>query len=111
RGCVDGALARALELDWFCRRHYANEQSYLGFVLAMEILLVARHGRLEDARSCLADYHTLCERNGYAPNLPSINPQRGLLAFLDGEFDAARRYLERSADLRLDHFAEPEVLM
>ena len=111
RGCVEGALGRTLELDWFCRRHYAAEQAYLGFVLAMEILLVARHGRLEDARSCLADYHALCERNGYAPNLPSINPQRGLLAFLGGEFDEARKYLERSADLRLDHFAEPEVLM
>ena len=105
RGCVDGALGRTLELDWFCRRHYAAEQAYLGFVLAMKVLLVARHGRLEDARSCLAEYHALCERNGYAPNLPSINPQRGMLEFLGGEFDKAAEFLERSAELRLDHFA------
>jgi DNA-binding CsgD family transcriptional regulator len=111
RGCVDGALARTLELEWSCRRHFPTEQWHLGFVLAMEVLLVARHGRLDEARRCLADYHALCERNGYAPNLPSINPQRGLIAALSGEFDEARKYLERAADLRLDHFAEPEVLM
>jgi ATP/maltotriose-dependent transcriptional regulator MalT len=111
RGCSDGTLAHTLELDWYCRRHFATEQAYLGFVLAMEILLLARYGRLEDMRRCLDDYHALCERNGFAPNLPSINPQRGLLAFLSGEYDEARRYLERTADLRPDHFAEPELLM
>src|SRR4029079_16883899 len=24
RGCVDGALARTVELNWYCRRHFAT---------------------------------------------------------------------------------------
>jgi len=80
-------------------------------VLAFEVLLLARHGDLGTARSCLAEYQTLCERNGFAPRLPSINPQRGLLAFLAGELDQAVTLLTRSADLCLDRFAEPELLL
>lgn len=110
-GCRENAAARAVELEWYCRQHFATNECYLGIVIAFEILLLARHGRLEEARRCLEDYRQLCERNGFAPNLPSINPQRGLLAFLCGDFDSARRILERSADLRPDHFAEPELLM
>jgi LuxR family transcriptional regulator, maltose regulon positive regulatory protein len=110
-GCSRGAVAQALEMDWYCRRHFATEESYLGIVLAFEILLFARCGNVADARRCLADYHALCERNRFAPNLPSINPQRGMLEFLGGDFDKAQLLFERCAELRLDHFAEPEVLL
>jgi LuxR family maltose regulon positive regulatory protein len=110
-GCSRGAVAQALEMDWYCRRHFATEESYLGIVLAFEILLFARCGNVADARRCLADYHALCERNRFAPNLPSINPQRGMLEFLGGDYDKAQLLFERCAELRLDHFAEPEVLL
>lgn len=110
-GCAADSVVRTLEMDWYCRRHFAAEESYLGIVLAFEILLFARCGNIADARRCLEDYHALCERNGFAPNLPSINPQRGMLEFLSGDFDKAQMFLERSAELRLDHFQEPEVLL
>ncbi len=106
-----GAAARAFELDRFCRSHLADRECYLGFVLAFEVLLLARHGEIAHARTCLLEYQTLCERNGFAPNLPSINPQRGMLAFLSGDFDGAVAFLNRSADLQLDRFAEPEALL
>jgi LuxR family maltose regulon positive regulatory protein len=110
-GCRPGAVAQALEMDWYCRRHFATEECHLGIVLAFEILLFGRCGNVADARRCLADYHALCERNRFAPNLPSINPQRGMLEFFDGNFDKAQLLFERCAELRLDHFAEPEVLL
>jgi LuxR family transcriptional regulator, maltose regulon positive regulatory protein len=110
-GVADGMLARAVELDQFCRRHFSVEECFLGFVLAFELLLLARHGRLADASRCLADYDSLCVRNGFAPSLPSINPQRSLLAFLAGDFDNAEVFLERSVHLRLDSYGEPELLM
>lgn len=110
-GCSPGAVAQALEMDWYCRRHFATEERHLGIVLAFEILLFARCGNAADARRCLEDYHALCERNRFAPNLPSINPQRGMLEFLGGDFDKAQLLFERCAELRLDHFAEPEVLL
>lgn len=106
-----GAVARAYEMDRFCRSHLAESESYLGFVLAFEVLLLARHGEIAHARTCLLEYQSLCERNGFAPHLPSINPQRGLLAFLSGDFDGAVAFLTRSADLQLDRFAEPEELL
>lgn len=110
-GCNPGSVAQALEMDWYCRRHFATEECHLGIVLAFEILLFARCGNVADARRCLADYHALCERNRFAPNLPSINPQRGMLEFLGGDLDKAQLLFERCAELRLDHFAEPEVLL
>ncbi|HKS56230.1 MAG TPA: LuxR C-terminal-related transcriptional regulator [Steroidobacteraceae bacterium] len=110
-GCSPGSVAQALEMDWYCRRHFATEECHLGIVLAFEILLFARCGNVADARRCLADYHALCERNRFAPNLPSINPQRGMLEFLGGDLDKAQLLFERCAELRLDHFAEPEVLL
>jgi LuxR family maltose regulon positive regulatory protein len=110
-GCQRGGLSQAYEADRFCRRHFAHSECYLGFVLAFEVLLLARHGDVATARSFLVEYQALCERNGFAPKLPSINPQRGLLAFLAGEFDQAVALLTRSADLRLDRFAEPELLL
>ena len=110
-GCSPGSVAQTLEMDWYCRRHFATEECHLGIVLAFETLLFARCGNVVDARRCLADYHALCERNRFAPNLPSINPQRGMLEFLGGDFDKAQLLFERCAELRLDHFAEPEVLL
>lgn len=110
-GCKPGAVAQALEMDWYCRRHFPTNECHLGIVLAFEILLFARCGTVADVRRCLTDYHALCERNRFAPNLPSINPQRGMLEFLEGDFDKAQLLFERCADLRLDHFAEPEVLL
>jgi DNA-binding CsgD family transcriptional regulator len=110
-GCQRGCISQAYEADRFCRRHFAENECYLGFVLAFEVLLLARHGDVATARSCLLEYQGLCERNGFAPKLPSINPQRGLLAFLAGELGQAVSLLTRSADLRLDGFAEPEPLL
>ena len=40
-----------------------------------------------------------------------MNPQRGLLAFLEGDFDAALGFLARPQLQRVDRFAEPEPLL
>jgi LuxR family transcriptional regulator, maltose regulon positive regulatory protein len=110
-GARDGALSRAHELDGFCRRQFGSHECFLGFVLAFGVLLTARHGRLSEARRWLEDYDSLCVRNGYAPNMPSINPQRAMLAFLEGDFSTARSLLEKSALTGLDPFGEPELHM
>ena len=110
-GCAAGTLTQCLAIERLARRHFATSEAYLGFVLALEVLLHARHGRVADAQRNLAEYAALCERNHFAANLPSINPQRGLLAFLDGRFDRAVAFLARPADKRIDGFAEPEVLL
>lgn len=111
RGCADGSMLHTLEMDAYCRRHFAAQEAYLGFVLALGVLMFARHGNVRDARRYLEEYLALCERNGFAPHLPSINPQRGMIEFLSGNFEKAQMVLERSAELRMDHFAEPEVLL
>src|SRR6266403_5389043 len=83
----------------------------LGFILALQVLIHARHSSVGEAQRTFADYVALVERNGFGPQHPSVNPQRGLLAFLGGEMEAALGYLNRQPGLRVDRFAEPEPLL
>jgi LuxR family maltose regulon positive regulatory protein len=91
--------------------HFSRTEAYLGLILAIEVLLFSRLTSTADARRALTDYVALCERNHYAPNLPSVNPQRGVLAFLEGDLDAALGFLARPPSKRMDRFAEPELLL
>ncbi len=110
-GCDPGTLVRCLATERLVRARFATAEAYLGFVLALEVLLNSRYGSVGDAAHQLTEYASLCERNHFAPNLPSINPQRGLLAFLAGNFEEAIGYLARPPDKQVDRFAEPEVLL
>lgn len=80
-------------------------------LLSFKTLLALRQGWVDGAKSSLAEYQSICEAIGVAANQPSINPQRGLIAFAEGDLDGARLYFERSADLRLDEFGAPEPLL
>ena len=110
-GSAEGTLLQCLATERLVRHRFATEEAYLGFVLALEVLLTARLGGVADASQKLAEYAALCERNHFAPNLPSIGPQCGLLAFLGGDFDRAIGFLARPTDQQVDRFAEPEVLL
>ena len=91
--------------------HFPHNETYLGLILAIEVLIFSRHASLGESRRALQDYIALCERNHFAPHLPSVNPQRGWLAFLEGDLDAALGFLARPQLKRIDRFAEPEPLL
>ncbi len=110
-GLHANAMSRCSITERTARLHFANDESKLGLITALQVLIYARHSSLADARRALGDYVALCERNRYAPQLPSVNPQRGLLAFLGGDMDAALGYLARAPDKRIDRFSEPEPLL
>ncbi|AUW57511.1 hypothetical protein C1T17_04705 [Sphingobium sp. SCG-1] len=80
-------------------------------ILSFQTLLAVRVGHSELATRSLQDYQAICEAIGVAARQPSINPQRGLIAFLEGRLDEARDYFERSTDLKLDEFGAPEPLL
>ena len=111
----DGAgrelLTRCAHIERLAHRHFPKNEVYLGLILAIEVLVYSRHASTAEARRALSDYVSLCERNHFAPNLPSVNPQRGLVAFLAGDFDAALGFLARAPEKRSDRFAEPEPLL
>jgi len=111
----DGAgpdlLERCAAVERLAHLHFAHNEAYLGLVLAIEVLLFSRHASTAESRRALQDYIALCERNHFAPHLPSVNPQRGLLAFLEGDLDAALGFLARPQLKRIDRFAEPEPLL
>jgi len=104
-------LERSVEVERIARQHFATDETYLGLVLAIKFFLLARYGPVADARRNLADYVALCERNHFAPRLPSVSPQRGLLAFLSGDYDAACALLTHKPGQRVDRFSEPEPLL
>ncbi|MBS0613490.1 MAG: hypothetical protein JSS24_10000, partial [Proteobacteria bacterium] len=104
-------LERSAEVERIARQHFATDETYLGLVLAIKFFLLARYGSVADARRTLAEYVALCERNHFAPRLPSVSPQRGLLAFLSGDYDAACALLTHKPGQRVDRFSEPEPLL
>ena len=113
RGCVDGALARTLELELVLPAPLRRPSSaYLGFVLAMEVLLVARHGRLDDARRCL-DRLPRALRAQRLRAEPAVDQSAARPDRMPVAASSTRRASTSSArrTCRLDHFAEPEVLM
>ena len=110
-GAELNASVRCAITEQLARLRFANDEAKLGLITALEVLLYARHAGVADARRALSEYVAVCERNEFAPQLPSVNPQRGLLAFLAGDMDAALRYLDRRPDRSTDHFNEPEPLL
>ncbi|HUI59577.1 MAG TPA: LuxR C-terminal-related transcriptional regulator [Steroidobacteraceae bacterium] len=104
-------LERCAHLEQLARRHFPQNEARLGLVLAILVLLYSRHASVADARRALEDYVALCVRNHFAPNLPSVNPQRGWIAFLGGDPDGAIGYLARSPQRIIDRFAEPEPML
>jgi LuxR family transcriptional regulator, maltose regulon positive regulatory protein len=98
-------------VERLARLHFPHNEAYLGLILAIEVLLLSRHASTAESRRTLQDYIALCERNHFAPQLPSVNPQRGWLAFLEGDLDAALGFLARPQLKRVDRFAEPEPLL
>ncbi len=110
-GVMPGALARSADVERIARQHFAMDEAHLGLVLAIKVFLQSRYGAVADAQQALAEYVALCERNHFAPHLPSVSPQRGLLAFLAGDYDGACTLLTRSPGQRIDRFAEPEPLL
>jgi LuxR family maltose regulon positive regulatory protein len=111
----DGAgpdlLERCASVERLAHLHFPHNEAYLGLILAIEVLLFSRHASTGESRRALHDYVELCERNHFAPQLPSVNPQRGWLAFLEGDLDAALGFLARPQLKRIDRFAEPEPLL
>jgi DNA-binding CsgD family transcriptional regulator len=110
-GAGPDAIGRCVAVERLARLNFSRNGAYLGLILAIEVLLFSRLATTEDSRRTLKEYVALCERNHYAPNLPSVNPQRGWLAFLEGDFDAALGFLARPQLKRTDRFLEPELLL
>jgi LuxR family maltose regulon positive regulatory protein len=110
-GAGPDVLERSAAVERLAHLHFSHNEAYLGLVLAIEVLLFSRHASLGESRRALNDYVALCERNHFAPRLPSVNPQRGWLAFLEGDLDAALGFLARPQLKRIDRFAEPEPLL
>ncbi|HVW70955.1 MAG TPA: LuxR C-terminal-related transcriptional regulator [Steroidobacteraceae bacterium] len=110
-----GARSRILErcatVERLAHLSFPRNELHRGLILAVEILLFLRHASTKEARRAFQEYVALCERNQIAAHLPSVSPQRGWLAFFDGDLDAASRFLERTQPKRLDRFAEPEPLL
>jgi ATP/maltotriose-dependent transcriptional regulator MalT len=110
-GAGPDVLERCAAVERLAHLHFPHNEAYLGLILAIEVLLFSRHASTGESRRALHDYIALCERNHFAPRLPSVNPQRGLLACLEGDFDAALGFLARPQLKRIDRFAEPELLL
>jgi LuxR family transcriptional regulator, maltose regulon positive regulatory protein len=110
-GVNPGLLERCAAVERLSYLNFSRNEAYLGLILALEVLIFCRHTNTTEARRALDDYIALCERNHFAPHLPSVNPQRGMLAFLEGDFDAALGFLARPQAKRIDRFAEPELLL
>ncbi len=94
-GAGPDAIGRCLAVERLAHLNFSRNETYLGLILAIEVLLFSRLTTAGDSRRTLKDYVALCERNHYAPHLPSVNPQRGLLAFLEGDLDVALGFLAR----------------
>jgi len=110
-GVSPGVLERCAAVERLTHLSFSRNEAYLGLILALEVLIFSRHTHTNEARRALNDYIALCERNHFAPHLPSVNPQRGMLAFLEGDLDAALGFLVRPQSKRIDRFAEPEPLL
>ena len=113
--CADLDVSDALNR---LRRYFEDSDSFVAreprartLLCSFQTLLCIRQGRNEEARASLLEYQHLCQATGAASRQPSINPQRGLIAFAEGDFEQARLYFDRSADLRLDDFGSPEPLL
>lgn len=110
-GTTPDLLERCAAVERLAYLHFPRNEAYLGLILALEVLLFSRHASTGESRRALRDYISLCERNHFEPRLPSVNPQRGLIAFLEGDLDAALGFLARPQLRRIDRFAEPEPLL
>ena len=110
-GPSDDILERSAEVERIARQHFATDETYLGLVHAIRFFLLTRYAAVADARRTLFEYVALCERNHFAPRLPSVSPQRGLLAFLSGDYDSACALLTHKPGQREDRFSEPEPLL
>jgi len=110
-GAGPDLLERCAAVERLAHVHFPRNEAYLGLILAIEVLLFTRHASTRESRRALNEYVALCERNHFAPQLPSVNPQRGLIAFLEGDLDAALGFLARPQLKRIDRFAEPELLL
>ena len=105
------AVTECAMTERMARLQFAKDETKLGLILALQVLIYARHSSVGDARRTLEDYVALVERNGFGPQHPSVHPQRGLLAFLEGDTETALEYLSRQSPRRIDRFAEPEPLL
>jgi len=110
-GAPATVLERSAETEGMARQHFATDETFLGLVLAISVILVARFGNADEASRTLSDYVAVCERNNFAPRLPSVRPQRGLVSFLYGDYDSARALLASGHGSPADRFAEPEPLL
>jgi LuxR family transcriptional regulator, maltose regulon positive regulatory protein len=104
-------VERCAAVERLARLNFPHNEAYLGLILALEVLLFSRHASVGESRRALNEYIALCERNHFSPHLPSVNPQRGWLAFLEGDFDGALGFLGRPPVKRIDRFSEPEPLL
>jgi ATP/maltotriose-dependent transcriptional regulator MalT len=110
-GAAPEAIRRCVAVERLAHLHFSRNEAYLGLILAIEVLLFSRLTTTAESRRALNEYVALCERNHYSPHLPSVNPQRGWLAFLEGDLDVALGFLARPQLKRTDRFQEPELLL
>lgn len=110
-GIAGGELAKLAATERLARLEFAKDETKLGLILALQVLIYSRHARVTEARRTLEDYVALVERNGFGPQHPSVNPQRGLLACLEGDIDLSLACLSRNPPPRIERFAEPEPLL
>jgi DNA-binding CsgD family transcriptional regulator len=110
-GLSSEAVTQCAMTERMARLQFAMDETKLGFILALQVLIYSRHSSVAEARRTLEDYVALVERNGFGPQHPSVHPQRGLLAFLEGDVETALEYLSRQSPRRIERFAEPEPLL
>lgn len=80
-------------LNAVIQRNYPNDSRYRALLLALRVIMDQRYEDVESAANRLTQYKKLCEVEGFAPRLPSITPQMGMIAFASGDFDSAIEYL------------------
>jgi ATP/maltotriose-dependent transcriptional regulator MalT len=92
-------------------KRYPGDARYRGLFLSISIVINQRYENVAAGMRYLAEYRKLCEEEGFAPRLPSIEPQLGLLAFGAGDFESALPYLTGESREATLQFGKREKLL
>ena len=75
------------------QRHFPGDARYRALLLALRVIVDQRYESVAVTARRLEQYKDVCEGEGFAPKLPSIAPQMGLVAYGAGDFEPALAYL------------------
>ena len=101
----------APRLEVLMRRKSQEDPRALALFLALKFFLEARYGSIDVAKQVVTEYEQVCNDNFYAPQLPSISPHYGMLAFAGADFQSAARYFSENLTHHWDGFVGREELL